>query len=380
MAMRASIVAATEMTIVAAFGLGFSAAHAAQKIGQGYISLMGTYISPDDVGGSDLEGGVRGGQLAFGLALEEHWDVELTVSRLDLDVEDSGTSFDQTGVGANLLNVYNRAGRWSPYVIAGLGFLNDDTGASSGEEDNLQAQGGAGLRTRFLGGWLAFRAETLYRWVDADDSRGDWLVNAGIEVALGSRRKSEPAPASTATPPPSPPPDADADGDSVVDRLDKCPATSKGAAVDADGCPRDGDDDGDGVANSIDKCPTTPAGAKVGPLGCSLSLSLGGVNFEHDSAKLLPQGERILAEAVTALKEDPAATLEIQGHTDNRGSEAYNLRLGERRATSVKDSLVSQGIAAGRLTVKSAGETEPVADNETAEGRAANRRVVLKAR
>ena len=250
--------------------------------------------------------------------------------------------------------------------------------AVSARKPTSQAQAGVGLFTDLWGERVALRTEVLYRWEDADDNVGDWLVNVGVQVALGSKAKPAPAPVvAVAPPPPPPPPDTDADGDGVVDRLDKCPDTPKGATVDADGCPLDGD--GDGVYDGIDKCPTTPKGARVGPLGCSLSLSLSGVNFDNDSANLLPEGERILDEAVVALKEDPAATVEIQGHTDSSGSDAYNLALGERRATSVKDYLVAQGVNGDALTVKSYGETEPVADNGTPEGRAENRRVVLKA-
>ena len=359
-------------------GLSYSAANALEEAGQAYITPMGTYIWPDgSVDGANLEDGLKGGQLAVGFALEDHWNVELALQRINLDGKNSNASVDQTGLVLNVLNVYNRAGRFSPYLIGGVGFVNDSPSGSGSDENNFQAQGGVGLFTDLWSERVALRSEVLYRWEDASDSLGDWMVNVGFQIALGSRAKPAPVPVAVAAPPPSPPPDTDSDGDGVVDRLDKCPNTPKGAKVDRDGCPLDGD--GDGVYDGIDKCPTTPKGAKVGPLGCSLQLSLSGVNFENNSAKLLPEGERILDEAVVALKDDPVATVEIQGHTDSNGSDAYNLKLGERRASSVKDYLVAQGVNGDRLTVKSFGESEPVADNNTPEGRAENRRVVLKA-
>lgn len=373
MSVRASILTTTAL----ALALGGGSAVALEEVGQAYITPMLTYIDPDgSVNGDDLDDGVRGGQLAIGYALEDHWNVELALQRLTLEGEDTSADLDQTGLVLNLLNVYNRSGRFAPYLLAGLGFVNDDPDGGI-DEDNLQAQAGLGLFTDLFGERVALRTEALWRWEDAEDSLNDWMINVGVQVALGSKPERavpapEPAPAAVAEPVP----DTDSDGDGVVDRLDKCPDTPRSAVVDASGCPLD--TDGDGVYDGIDKCPTTPKGARVGALGCSLSLSLSGVNFENDSARLLPAGERILDEAVVALKGDPTATIEIQGHTDSNGPAAYNLKLGERRATGVRDYLVSRDIAADRLSVKSYGETMPAADNGTPEGRAENRRVVLK--
>ena len=79
----------------------------------------------------------------------------------------------------------------------------------------------------------------------------------------------------------------------------------------------------------------------------------------------------------TTLKAYPDAKIEIEGHTDSMGSETYNQALSERRANTVKTYLVSLGIAAGRITTRGFGETQPVADNATAAGRAENRRVII---
>jgi OOP family OmpA-OmpF porin len=369
----------TLATAAIVLGVSGTLAHAEEQAGQAYITPMATYINPDgNIGGDDLEDGIKGGQLAIGYALEERWNVELAVQRLQLDTETSGADIEQTGIVVNVLNVWNRDNRFSPYLIAGLGYVNDDAGGTVGDENNFQAQAGIGAFTDLFGDRVALRTEAMYRWEDAEDSLSDWMINVGLQIALGSREEEAPPPvAPVAAAAAAPVVDTDSDGDGVVDRLDRCPGTPKGAVVDATGCPLDGD--GDGVFDGLDACPTTPPNTKVGPKGCSLTLSLSGVNFENDSAKLLPEGQRILdQQAVPALKGDPAATIEIQGHTDSNGSAAYNMQLGEGRATSVRDYLVSQGIDASRMTVKSFGETEPVADNGTPEGRAENRRVVLK--
>jgi len=106
-------------------------------------------------------------------------------------------------------------------------------------------------------------------------------------------------------------------------------------------------------------------------------LILRGVNFDFDKATLQPAGVPILQEAAKILKENPTVSVQVQGYTDAIGSVAYNLRLSDRRANTVKGFLVKEGVAASRLTTKGFGKSDPVATNETAEGRAQNRRVEL---
>ena len=103
-----------------------------------------------------------------------------------------------------------------------------------------------------------------------------------------------------------------------------------------------------------------------------------GVNFEFNSAQLTPQSYPILFYAVQNLNDNPDIKVEIQGHTDNIGSDQYNLKLSEKRAQTVRDYLVAKGIDPSRLTVKGYGESMPVADNNTTEGRALNRRIEFK--
>lgn len=99
--------------------------------------------------------------------------------------------------------------------------------------------------------------------------------------------------------------------------------------------------------------------------------------FEFDKSVLTAGARDTLQRAVALLKEHMDANVEIQGHTDSRGSDTYNQALSERRAMSVKDYLVSQGISASRITTQGFGESKPAATNDTAAGRAINRRVVI---
>jgi outer membrane protein OmpA-like peptidoglycan-associated protein len=100
------------------------------------------------------------------------------------------------------------------------------------------------------------------------------------------------------------------------------------------------------------------------------------VDFETDSAKLLPSSKPLLDEVVTVMKEHPDIEhVRVGGHTDSTGDKAHNLKLSDDRAASVKQYLVEHGIAADRLASKGYGEARPIADNKTEEGRAQNRRV-----
>ena len=170
----------------------------------------------------------------------------------------------------------------------------------------------------------------------------------------------------------------DSDGDGVGDSRDRCPGTPAGAKVDQYGCELDGD--GDGVVDSMDRCPNTPKGIPVDASGCELAhdFKLEGVNFEFDSAKLTSDSIAKLDTAVAILKRNADDKIEIAGHTDSQGNDAYNMGLSERRAQAVADYLVAHGANASNLAVKGYGETQPVADNATKEGRAANRRVELR--
>ena len=105
---------------------------------------------------------------------------------------------------------------------------------------------------------------------------------------------------------------------------------------------------------------------------------LRGVNFEFDKARLTANARGILDNVGDALTKAPEIKVEIGGHTDSKGSDEYNQKLSERRAKSVVEYLTSKGIAGGRMTSVGYGESKPVADNATDEGRELNRRVELK--
>jgi len=179
-------------------------------------------------------------------------------------------------------------------------------------------------------------------------------------------------------------PDPDNDNDGIPDKTDKCPLEpeDKDGFQDADGCP-DPDNDGDGIADVKDKCPNDPGPA---PDGCPKKYQLVVVTpekielkqtiyFDFNKATIKPISYALLNEVGEALKDHSTIKVRIEGHTDSRGGDAFNLRLSQARAESVKTYIVGRGIAAARMDARGFGETVPIADNRTEEGRAQNRRV-----
>ncbi len=114
------------------------------------------------------------------------------------------------------------------------------------------------------------------------------------------------------------------------------------------------------------------------PAPMSQRIVLRGVQFEFDKSDIRPDAGVILDEAASQLAQVPNTRVSVEGHTDSSGADAYNQSLSERRAGSVRDYLAAKGVDGGRLSTAGYGESQPVADNATDEGRALNRRVELK--
>ena len=212
-----------------------------------------------------------------------------------------------------------------------------------------------------------------------NDSSGKMVFNGESQCwkTVGGINKAVPECGDkTMAPKPEP---KDSDGDGVVDSRDECPGTPAGVAVNAFGCPKDSD--GDGVLDYQDKCPGTTKGVKVNADGCEIANNIV-INtttdyFDFDSAVLKPAMKAALDDVVAKLNSTPGEEqLEIIGYTDSTGPAAYNQRLSERRAQAVADYLASKGIQ--NLSIKGMGESNPIADNSTREGRAKNRRVEIR--
>jgi len=401
--------------------MGASNAFADAEAGQGYFSAMGSYI--DDDQDRDLDDGVNGGQLGFGYAFNDNWNIEGMLSAAIPEISGSGNgSQDHFGFGVDLQRVFMRSERFSPYLHAGVSHLSIDSPGSSSSSDKAVVSSGAGFLLDMFSSNVALRGEWRYRYDMGDNALGDNLFSLGVQIPFGDatpkysdsdrdgvsddidRCPNTPAGASVD----SYGCEVDSDGDGVKDSMDKCPGTPAGVRVDASGCPVDSD--GDGVTDDKDKCPGTPAGAAVDADGCELDgdndgvvdrldecpdsaagvqvdikgceikeeITLRGVNFQSNSDRLLAGAESVLSDAAATLRKNPSITVEVAGHTDSDGSAEHNEGLSARRAQTVYDYLASNGVAEDRMSVRGYGESQPIADNTSAAGKAENRRVVLR--
>jgi OOP family OmpA-OmpF porin len=178
-------------------------------------------------------------------------------------------------------------------------------------------------------------------------------------------------------------PEGDNDGDHVPDVEDGCPM-EKGPR-EYDGCP---DRDGDQIPDNVDKCPDEPGDPQAE--GCPENAPAveleseririrGNIMFETGEAIIQKQSYKLLDDVAKVLNENPQiGPVLIEGHTDDRGSSAYNQNLSDRRAKAVADYLVGKNVKRKRLRSRGFGEEKPIADNETPLGRAKNRRTEFK--
>jgi len=331
-------------------------------VGRTYVTPSIGAIRVDSERLTDRENWIGG--VAIGRHLSPAWSAELTLNGAALDGENpSLPDYTVYGGSLDLLRVFNRSGSFSPYIGAGAGVLEYDViPGTAGPNAMVQASIGA-FWTLWEGSGSSFalRPDFKARW---DDSREpgsllDYIGTLGFQFSFGGSPRvastppapppppPEPAVAAPAPAPAAPPPPADSDGDGVTDNRDQCPGTPAGVAVDANGCPQRG------------------------------SIALEGVTFEYNSAVLTSDSAAVLDEVAAGLKKYPRLRVELQGHTDSRGPDAYNLTLSQKRADAVREYLLRAGVQSAQISAKGYGEAQPIADNATEAGRAKNRRVVM---
>ncbi|MDA7818217.1 OmpA family protein [Sulfurimonas sp.] len=167
----------------------------------------------------------------------------------------------------------------------------------------------------------------------------------------------------------------DGDKDGVADEQDKCPNTTAGAKVNERGCEIDSDEDG--VKDSLDKCPDTSKDFVVDSDGCPKTATLA-INFQRYKYNIQEKYLDTLKQFTEFLKENSEYQIIIYGHTDSRASEELNRELSLKRAKSVANAFEANGVERIRITTIGKSFDEPIADNETPEGRAQNRRIEVE--
>ncbi len=339
--------------MVTAAGIGFlaySTAGFSQEVDNRFninAGVVGYLFNNDKNQDDDI-----GYQLGFEFPLTKRLSGTIQHAEVESDVLNSALQTDVSllhgGINYNFDQI---RGGWQPYVGAGTGKHRfDGIGAAGFDRESLDIN--AGVKYFFSDNWMdKIEAMMVQPGGSLDE---DYIIGASIAYVFGSRNaRPAPAPAQEArqtTPAPQQPArSVDSDGDGVVDANDACPNTNRNLAVDARGC----------VILDADQRDLTLA-----------------INFDYDQSVIKDEYQDEIEEFADFMREYNNTRATIEGHTDSRGSEAYNQALSERRANAVRNELIMRyGIAASRLTAVGFGESQPVASNDTDAGRAQNRRI-----
>lgn len=325
-----------------------------------YLNVLPYLFIPDEDRGTDHES--IGGAVGLGWHLNHGLDIELQLFGTVIETDAGAfTDFYQLGGGVDLRYRFLPDRQVSPFVLGGIGVVDNDVIPDSQDDTTFFANVGLGFVTRDIADLgLRIRGEARYIYDDfsyeafgfgPNSGMDDVRVSLGIEIPLGKKVVER-----------------EVVREVVREKVVEVPAKIT-------------DSDGDGVPDQSDQCPNTMKGLRVDNRGCAeknQTLRLEGVNFELDSARLTLNAREVLDRVVRTLQGQPTLRVQIAGHTDSTGSAAYNQQLSQERAVSVRSYLVSAGIESFRLVARGYGETQPVASNETEYGRARNRRVEFR--
>ena len=372
--------------------------------------------------------------LRFAYLPIRHFGFELEGAVMPTKVESGDSAFMYAARG----HLIAQLGLWSitPFLVAGpTGLVVLSDRQAVGNDIDLGFHFGAGMKI-FLNRWVMLRIDardTLTAKQGVGDSVGHSIeFLGGLSFTFGRKKTEAPPPPSDrdgdgilddddkCPDTPGVPeydgcPIPDTDGDGIVDPDDKCvdepgvpeydgcpiPDTDGDGILDPDdecvdvpgveeykGCPIP-DTDEDGFLDPDDKCPEEPEtrNGYEDDDGCPDEVPekvkkftgvIEGIYFDSGKATIRPKSKATLTKAVDVLTEFPTVRIEISGHTDSKGNDAFNQRLSEDRANAVKEYFTARGIDASRIETRGAGEDEPIDDNKTRKGRAKNRRIEFK--
>lgn len=353
--------------VLAATGTAVAADEETGSSYDNYVYFGGFYMRADkDRSPRNESGDSFGYQAAVGQRINDNLWVEGQFFGDTIETGTSnGTDFYQTGLGVDLQYAFGQRSEFTPYILAGIGGVYNDVPGR--DEVSPYANIGVGFTKSILGfDGLRLRGELRAVYDDYNEDTGgsegkiDYRAGLGLEMAIGKTPEPE----------------------VIIKEVPVEKVVIKEVPVERVVIkePEPVDDDGDGVINAADKCPNTPAGAKVDGNGCVIeqTLVMRDITFDFDSARLTTNAQRLMENAVAFLRSDSSARVTIAGHTDNRGSDSYNLKLSRDRANEVRDYLIGYGIEANRLQAVGYGETRPVASNDNEAGREVNRRVEFR--
>ena len=323
-----------------------------------YVSVLGNYLRPNRKRGLDAGAAAKSGGGAsfifgrhFGNGLG--WEANYTYNIIETGPTGGGDLYVHQ-LGGDFTYSFGDRQHLTPFLLIGGGGIFDDVHPRQNNGASGYVDAGVGLTTgTFWHDRIRLRAEVrgVHDFTSTPEHNGfsDYRAGVGLEIPF---YEIKPALALASSEP----------AVQVV-------KVTTGLE----------DSDGDGVVDSVDKCPNTPPNTRVDGDGCPIPkvVRLEGVTFEFNRTRLRPDSQTILNWVVGIMKKYPDMEVELAGYTDSVGSASYNLKLSQKRAEAVKEYLLEKGIEANRVQAKGYGKENPVAPNDTDEGRERNRRVEL---
>jgi OmpA-OmpF porin, OOP family len=348
---RICVKSACVLALFLAAALPIHAEYPDQYVGTGIL-----YIDTDsdtNARGVDVDNG-GGLQLIYGQTLGPEWGWESTFFLNDLSVSSGHrNNFYQAGIGIDFLWYFSGQEGFTPFALAGLGAVRNDAPSPVEDDTNPYINLGLGFMSKPLSRkGVRLRGDIRYVKDDFEDQPDDLRLGLAMVFPYGQKTKE-------------------------VVRTEVREVEVVREVVREQ---PQADSDGDGVVDGVDRCPNTLRGAKVDQYGCAIRqvVTLEGVNFEYDSARLTSDSLATLSNVADTLQGQPSMEVEIAGHCSSEGSDAYNQRLSEHRADSVRNYLASKGVSSRRMRAVGYGESQPVASNDTESGRMQNRRVEFR--
>lgn len=323
---------------VAMLGVASVSRAADDDTGRWYLMPQAGGIHTDDERGVESSDALGG--LAIGRHLSERWSLELNANGASLSA-DAAPALDLYGVSLDALRVFHRERSFAPYVTFGAGALRSVPEGGASETDPM-AQIGAGIHWR-LGanrrdtGAFGLRPEIKARWTDSNrGSMLDYVAHVGFQFSFGGQRS--------------------------IDDSARAPApvlsdTASGAQP----------------ARPAPETRMPPPAPETQQAATIVVLPV--VWFAVDSTTLSADARPALDRLADTLRSHPNLRVELQGHADSTGDDSHNMALSIRRAEAVRAHLLRLDVSAAQLTTRGFGEARPIAGNDTAAGRAHNRRV-----
>lgn len=307
---------------------------------------------------TDSKSGLDDNYFNAGISLGKNIDdsfvnqIEVAYLRSDkVNYKDSKGSTYANRVFLNGVKTFPLNEKLSAYALAGLGY-QDVTHEANKNSDSAILNYGLGLRYDIPYYGVAIKGDVRHL-IAIENNQNDFMYTLGLAMPLGKKYNDDIKPIVPIV---------------KEEEIQSIPNTVEKPIV----LPQD--DDNDGVINRLDKCPNTSKGIKVNADGCVDTINLN-INFDNNSTEIKKMYNDKVDSFAKIMQENKSLTAIIEAHTDSKGSDSYNQNLSDRRAISIVNALKKHNIDSTRLKAIGYGETQPIASNDTAEGKAMNRRV-----